>query len=334
MKGTADLLLAGLAACLLAIPLAAQEDGPSEQEEAEAALPGSASEARDPLVLPRWSEEDLRQFEAGRPVNLGGGLWPEELHPLEPVPAPFRTPPAPQALAAEMAGPPAPQPLAPELVAAYFGTPEPGEVTDPQNLLTPQRRRELERFLSHQAREARYDLHLLLLPGEHDATARLPELRDRWFGRDSEAVLLAYRQGQPGSAAVAFPPEVLEKIPRQALQHVVNGAALRAGVATTTAGELDEFLLQLTIGLFDLERAAGLAPEPGPVAHRFHWEWAAVGKALLLTGAAAVVAFLGLLLWRRRQALAPPYYLPDREVFPRLEAPHSGGTSVVLRWQA
>jgi len=40
----------------------------------------------DPLSWPQWLPGERAAFEAGRPVNLGGGLWPAERHPLEPSP--------------------------------------------------------------------------------------------------------------------------------------------------------------------------------------------------------------------------------------------------------
>lgn len=40
----------------------------------------------DPLVLPQWTEEEAEAMAAGRPTNLGGGLWTKDRYPLQPVP--------------------------------------------------------------------------------------------------------------------------------------------------------------------------------------------------------------------------------------------------------
>jgi hypothetical protein len=75
----------GFSALLIAaVVLAARAD---EEERESNFQTGRRSIEPDPLALPQWSVDDRAAFAAGRPVNLGGGLWSDDRFPLEPTEA-------------------------------------------------------------------------------------------------------------------------------------------------------------------------------------------------------------------------------------------------------
>lgn len=69
------------------LPLSASGMGAVAEEELSPTLESNRQPlGPDPLTLPQWSAVEQAAFGAGRPVNLGGGLWTAERYPLQPVP--------------------------------------------------------------------------------------------------------------------------------------------------------------------------------------------------------------------------------------------------------
>lgn len=146
----------------------------------------------------------------------------------------------------------------------YFGAKPERFLTDPQGLLAPKERKERESFLSYHAEDSTIDFHLLLF-GRGQAIpdgVRVEELGERFFGEGKPSLLALYFLGEPQRARILLSPQIADVINPAELGRV-RGQAVRAAEAKTVAHEqLEEFCIQLAIGIFWIEKEAGLGDGP------------------------------------------------------------------------
>jgi hypothetical protein len=251
----------------------------------------------DPLLLPQWTTEEVAVLEAGRPVNLGGGLWTAERYPLQPAP-PWPTP------AGEPVEPPPAGVLGWELMAQFGAMRD--WCVDPQGVLETGLRARLEAHLAAHAMSARHPVRLwVLAPGQRladvldDAT-----LHRASFGLDQPGVLAVLSAADPLAGRLVLPP-LLAGLASEWRAAVVG----RIAVSISPADQLDQLALWLTLEaepLPSLEVTAGVAtPAPATaglekpglgVISRLPWWWAA----------ATVVLVMGLFVRRWRRSRESP----------------------------
>jgi hypothetical protein len=346
MKGNSETWLWGRALLVFVVALSAlaQTDERVEEPDANVESGRQTTLTPDPLALPAWSAADERAFARGRPVNLGGGLWPANVFPLQPVP-PSETPALPVEATAVAGAPTVPSPpiigkFDRAVASSYFAEPPANRVVDPQKLLPEPKARELERFLAQQAREARFDVCLLVFGGGQELPddIDLDDVFSRWFGANHDSVLVAYFLGEPHRVHVIFSPQTRHQFRAKDLDAITVIAISQASASPYPTSQLDSFLLQLSISLFALEKTppvmaamTGMARPPSatatnnrPLLSKTGWIWLAP---------AAVAVGLVVRWWRHRRRRRLAFYLADREFVVRLGAPHSGGAGAVISWE-
>lgn len=261
----------------------------------------------DPLLLPQWTEEDAAALDAGRPANLGGGLWPEELYPLE------WTPPLPRRAPSrgETAGP-----WSEDLLAAYRHNTS--RCVDPQQLLMPGERRELEAQMAQVAAVVPHPWRLwVLAPGQW-----VPEsVADAQGGRPSIAVAVWGEPGRLQWIGDGLSEAALEKVRQRAAQ------------AATPYAQLQETVNWLGAALFRWEaevsaaEAAAAAQEAFAARVRRSREWF-LGVGVVF----CMVAGGGVAVWCRFRLVPKPVYFPEQTVPARLAAPYCNGAGAAVRW--
>lgn len=284
------------------------------------------------LELPDWQSDDVREFDQNAaPVNLGGGLWPAELWPIQPEPARLppepKLPKAPEILAssAELAdGVMLPE----ELRSAYFGQQPPEMVVDPQSLVDEQRQEELDDFLAdcNQA-VGSLQVRVLVFDDRQTLPPSLPvqDLAARWFP-GQEAVVVFYFNGRPDRSFLAYSTMASRRFSELEMHESLNAAIREARVADRPQEQFTRFCLKFPIKLHQMQRDHVDVPaqteegaDASPAASRSWLLW------LLLLGLSTLVG--ALVAWRilRNRAAQGPWHFPEREWTTRLGGPHSGG---------
>lgn len=248
----------------------------------------------DPLEFPQWPAEEVAAFEAGRPVNLGGGLWSPERYPLQPAP------PWPTVAVPEL--PPWPGVLSWELMSRFSASSD--WCVDPQRVLDDAVRTTLETHLAAHARAAYHPVRLWLLAGGQSLAQGLEEdvLHRAAFGPDRPGVLVVCAVDDPMAARLVVPP-VLGMRGGTWWHGVVRRVPPRPAVSP--GAQLSQMVLWLTLEADELpaiEAGAGAAGWMAADAAD------AAGATVRLSprawwpaAAIPVVAVLALVWWRRRR---------------------------------
>lgn len=280
----------------------------------------------DPLEWPQWSAAEVEAMAAGRPVNLGGGLWSPERFPLQPVPAW-------PAAATTMATPASfGDVLGRESLGPYGASR--AWCVDPQRVLPDWRRARLESLLEAHAATAVHPVRVwLLAPGQSVA----PETDAGWlhqasFGPNNPGIL--------GILAIDH-PELGRWLVSPALAEAGMSGLRRAGDAanaeSAALGQLEAQVVHQVLKAHQLPalRAAGVTIRPAvdavPAPERSRLRWP---TAVWVTAALALAALIAAALVRRRPAVTtshPCLWLEsDRPA--RLGGAHSGGVGASLEW--
>jgi hypothetical protein len=336
-------LPSGLWAAALLAPLAPAVE---TEEEAAAGLPepsGFASDLVSPSsALPGWTEADVREFELnGRPTNLGGGLWPAEAFPLEPVPQrlePLPPPFSPDDLPLLANAPPfTPSAIPAQALATYFGARPDRYLLDPQGLVEDSDRANIERFLEYHADRGDLELFVLVIgpnqaPPVHISTR---DLWHRWFPHGTrEGAIVFYPIGEPDHAAVEFGRASVVASGLARLREALDACAKDSLQTTEPSAQLDRFCVQLSVQCAWLARDLGLHRSPAQPALTFipedaasrhgRSQWAAALLAAATASLAGLATYLWLTLARR------PARFPDLEIPTRLGGDSCGGAHAVL----
>lgn len=310
------------------LPLSSSGMGSVTEEELVPSLESNRQPlGPDALILPQWTRDEQAAFDAGRPVNLGGGLWTADRYPLQPAP-PWPTP-VPPPLAT------APGVLGWELMSRYGAARE--WCVDPQGVIEARWRVRLDEHLAAHAREAIHPVRVWVLSaGQFLAEALDDETLHRAsFGLDQPGVLAVVPASEPLAARLILPPALAA---HSASWHLsVLG---RIDPEATPARQFDQLILWLTLEAEPLpavgartagsEMHAASGPgriTPSPTIGFQAWWWGAAALVLVATE-----------VWRRRRRAvmpvvveAPSVWLEEERPL-RLGGPHSGGSGAVVEW--
>ncbi|MCH7225266.1 hypothetical protein [Haloferula sp. A504] len=146
----------------------------------------------------------------------------------------------------------------------YFGRKPDTFLADPQRLLSNSDRRQREEFLAYHSEDSEIDFYLLLFDKEQTIPpdVRVEELGERFFGEGRPSLIALYFLGQPDRVKLILSPRIAEVLQPAELERLRRQAVQAAEAKTVAAEQLEEFCIQLAIGIFWIEQEAGL--EGGP----------------------------------------------------------------------
>ncbi len=259
--------------------------------------------------------------------------------------------------------------VTPEFLAAAAGWPAEDLLIDPGAELPETQAEDLRRFLGYHAEESRLPIRVLLLARDEKLPARASLGTLEGLGGGSvvnrRAVLLVYPLGEPWRARLFLPSAAHQAVSAAYLTRLFAACLSAAAAASQPESQLHEFVVQLSIRLFWLEKElvrsqpAALAPltagAPLPPLSEVGADTAppapaaAAGQpvfALPPASIAVIALMLGILLSiavrrlvrgakkaarERRHLLV--WNLPEQEADPRLGGAFCGGGGAWGSWK-
>ena len=223
-----------------------------------------APQGTHPVIAPRYPDGPPAVFEESL-NSLRDGLslfLPEGLPSVgRDGPSDLNRRPTPEIQLAE---------VTPEFLDAAAAWPLDDLLIDPGSELPETQAEDLRRFLGYHAEESRLPLRVLLLARDEKLPAldSLTSLENLGGGSviNRRAVLLVYPMGEPWRARLFLPSAAHQAVSTAYLTRLFDGCLNAAATASQEEGQLHEFVVQLSIRLFWLEKElsqrapAALAP--------------------------------------------------------------------------
>ncbi len=312
-----------------------------------ACLSGMAFAAVEP-ALPSWNDGERKALESKGWV-AGSLLLTDEPVPNEPAQADAKkidvAQPTPEEIAESETRPnEIPEKYWPD----YFGDHPKNFLVDPQKLLGSSEYRDRLGFLNYHASDSSIDLYVYVFKGDQEipGEVREEELVERFFSKGRPAAVVYYFMGAPQRSVLYLSPSLTDVVAPAEQRRALESSMMQAFGKLDQAGQIEAFLVQMSIRIYWMERMMGgesAASDEAPAllhaakpvekksaimeklksvlesAKRF------VFPAALLAG----VAMLGLAVtsWTRRRAR---YQFPDFDVEPRLGGAHAAGVGAVI----
>ena len=297
--------------------------------------------------LPVWSSSDFERLKKGDIIAGQDFFAPVPVDPN----AKIDTPP-PEELPAPEVEVPVPEidetVIPSEDMERYFSGPaqNPGGGTaflvDPQDLLSQQEFRDRDSFLRYHASESGINMFVYLF----DERQELPRgisaatVYEDLFSEGGPLAVVFYYLGAPDRTQVHFSSGIRAVISQDEQNRALRAAIQEAFEKSDVAYQLDEFLVELSIRLYWIERELKRSPVPRG-ARLEREEIVAVGgqpekdngpgMGRVLLPALLIVVLGGLILlgrwlliWRRK------YFFPEVECGPLMGAPHAAGVGAVI----
>jgi hypothetical protein len=304
-------------------------------------------------ALPLWSMTDRERVKRGEIIvgqdffgkqeDIKPGTLPETVENGLPESVVEEPEPEPEENVTE---------IPPEILETYFeaipsdaeGAPE--FLMDPQELLGQQERRDRESFLKYHSGESKVDMFVYLF----DERQELPEeitieaVYDDLYARRGPTALIFYHLGKPDRAQFFLSNDIRAVVSEDEQNRALRAAVQEAFEKSDVAYQLDNFLVELSIRLYWIERELAGVGKPKPsrdgrdvlearVASSEDRTRGLIGRALLFV---AIMTGVGLLGWlgcyytERRVR----YLFPEVDIGPLLGAPHAAGVGAVVSFSS
>lgn len=301
--------------------------------------------------LPLWSPADFEKVKKGEivagkallvatPVDPNAKI--EEPVVEEPLPKPEEVP---EPEIDETA-------ISPEFLVEYFkevpkdDDGHPVFLVDPQELLARQEFRDRESFLQYHSSESNINMHVYLFDGRQ----QLPEgmtiksvYRDLYADRGPVSVVF-YHLGMPDRSQIVLSSDIRAVISEDEQNRALRAAVQEAFEKSDVAYQLDNFLVELSIRLYWIERELNKAETPRlarmetdekvlAAARSEDDNFRLVARAFLFVFYMVVVGLLGWLGYffvERRMKV----HFPEVECGPLLGAPHAAGVGAVISFSS
>ncbi len=325
------------------------EDKNVEEAEGKAA---SIEEGRKSSLpdLPVWSPSDYEKVKKGEivagqqffaPVPVDPDAKIEPPVPVVELPEPVEEPEEPEEDETVISA---------KQMAEYFQEIPRDErgapifLSDPQELLSQQEFRDRETFLQYHSSESNVDMHVYLFDQRQEIPddADIDTVYQQLFAKDGPVALVFYHLDAPDRAQFLLGPKIRAVISQDEQNRALRAAIREAFEKSDAAYQLDNFLVELSIRLYWIEREMKVATATRQ-ARRLERENEpiSVGKGseednFRLVGRMMFLFFglvlSGLSLWAgwiwlqsRRKCL-----FPEVECGPLLDAPHAAGVGAVI----
>lgn len=234
--------------------------------------------------------------------------------------------------------------------ALYFETRPDDFLCDPQQLLSPVVRRDRSAFLRYHAGDSSIDLYVYLIAGGQKLPeeSRCEEMVRKFFGEGKPAAVVFYPLGEPDRAALYLSPALEDQVSGAESKRALASAVMQAVEKADPAGQLEMFLVQMSIRLYWMEQMMAkkaeveIVPEKRvelvqkqrekpEVSVREKLEPVVAVMRSWVKEAGAVIGVVMVLLlvfvWSRLRAR---HVLPDFAVEPRLGGEHGAGVGAVI----
>ncbi len=235
-----------------------------------------------------------------------------------------------------------------EFLSDYFAARPEKFLIDPQGLLNATDSADRLAFLDYHSSDSTIDLFVYLIGGDQEipSEVRYEEISERFFNDGRPAAIILYYLGAPQRTGLYLSPSLTDTISAQEQRRALDSSVMQAFEKSDPSGQLERFLVQMSIRIYWMERKIGgqiatsdeagnLAVSPPPVATRDaapmkfeNVRLLAVRHAIpatVLLG--TLLGALGIVKWARSRSL---YRFPDFEVEPRLCGPHAAGVGAVI----
>ncbi|MGC6426452.1 MAG: hypothetical protein ACON5H_05575 [Akkermansiaceae bacterium] len=237
-------------------------------------------------------------------------------------------------------------------LSAYFRKPPTGFLMDPQNLLTPQEKRDREGVFSYHAKDSAIDIYFYLFDTKQELPeGESPERVMKEFLQDlGPSVVVFYYLGMPERTQIVFSPLVERMVSdeeqRMALMRSVEEALDRTG----EVAQVESFSVQLSIWLYRIEKElGGLEKTKSSLIHPLsEVEIVESQKDGLLVRmwnsrrARSIAGGMGLLFFAAACGILAKWFADRKRiyVFPEskgellLDAPHAAGVGALITYES
>lgn len=300
--------------------------------------------------LPTWADGERAQLEEAGWV-AGGLLLTDE--PVPEVKEEETTAPldVAQPTAEDLAEEATPPDEIPEKFwPAYFDERPTSFLVDPQGLLGPADFRDRLGFLNYHASDSSIDLFVYVFKGEQEipGEVREEELMERFFASGRPAAVVFYYLGAPQRSVLYLSPSLTDVVSAPEQRRALESSVMQAFEKVDPAGQIEAFLVQMSIRIYWMERILnGDAGDGGvePVVARPVLKAEAEKKSAMREklqpmmdrakgylvpagiGAGCLLGAWLAAVWVRSRAR---YRFPEFEVEPRLGGAHAAGVGAVI----
>lgn len=298
--------------------------------------------------LPMWGEGERNQLESDGWV-AGALLLSDDPLPEEPEKAAEEPLDVAQPTAEELAVTEAPSADIPEeFLPAYFGERPNAFLVDPQGLLSQVDAKSRLNFLNYHSGDSSIDLFVYLFKGDQSipGEVREEELVERFYSEGRPSVVVFYYMGAPQKSVLYLSPTLTDVVSPAEQKRALESSVMQAFKDVDAAGQLESFLIQMSIRVYWMERMMGGGELPAddslltvrpprkvkekpslltkvePLLEPLRKYVLPASGAL---GAALIVVVSASILRRRAK-----YRFPDFEVEPRLGGNHAAGIGAVI----
>jgi hypothetical protein len=248
--------------------------------------------------------------------------------------------------AEEIAAPENPEHGIPEKYwSLYFGARPKEFLVDPQGLLRTSEFKDRLDFLNYHAGDSTIDLFVYVFKGDQEipGEVREEELVERFFATGRPAAIVYFFLGAPRRSVLYLSPTLTDTVPATEQHRALEDSVMQAVGKSDSSGQLEAFIVQMSIRIYLMERERGGAVAAG--AARDKPAKAGDKKAALMAKlqpvlekarrfvapaaglAGMLVMAVVLRLWMLRRAR---YQFPERVVEPRLGGTHAAGIGAVI----
>lgn len=223
-------------------------------------------------------------------------------------------------------------------------------LVDPQELLAQQEYRDRQSFLAYHSDESAIDMFVYLFDGRQELPddVTIESVFENLYGAYGSSAVVFYYLGMPERAELMLSEDLRAVVSRDEQSRALRAAVQEAFEKSDAAYQLDNFLVELSIRLYWIEReVAGKGTSAETVADRSATASRPavlsaatqdptrrlVARALLwaaIMGAATLLGWLGH-LWLERRAR---YVFPEVDTGPLLGAPHAAGVGAVVSFSS
>ncbi|WP_435894882.1 hypothetical protein [Oceaniferula spumae] len=299
-------------------------------------------------ALPVWSAEDRAKLSKGELI-AGAGLLVDDSAASE-LPEVAPDPEVPSLPPEEPEPVYDPEVIPEEFLSAYFSATPKTYLIDPQQLLSRQEAMDREGFLEYHAADSAVDIRLYLFDAEQKIPAgyTLQALAEERYANSNLTAVVFCFLGNPSRNMLAFGGKGADSLDSEEVRKMLEVSILKAMEKSEPAGQVEAFVVQLSIKLYWMERAIakeqvaqgntmGVTTEAEkksqaetPAATGAFTEIKPYLPYIVIGGSGVTVSCVALaaaiFLWRRSRK----YHFPVLEIPRRLGADYGAGVGAVI----